>query len=74
MGGKGKGRLIVTGMGKSGLIGQKIAASMSSVGLTTIYMHAAEAIHGDLGLISKNDINLSRFSIFIIISKPSSPV
>ncbi|MBT6602093.1 MAG: KpsF/GutQ family sugar-phosphate isomerase [Nitrospina sp.] len=52
----GKERLIVTGMGKSGLIGQKIAASMSSVGLTAIYMHAAEAIHGDLGLISKNDI------------------
>jgi arabinose-5-phosphate isomerase len=42
-------------MGKSGLIGQKIAATMSSVGLPTIYMHAAEAIHGDLGLISQND-------------------
>ncbi|MBT3515672.1 MAG: KpsF/GutQ family sugar-phosphate isomerase [Nitrospina sp.] len=50
-----KGRLIVTGMGKSGLIGQKISATMSSVGLSTVYMHAAEAIHGDLGLISKND-------------------
>ena len=54
--GEGMERLVVTGMGKSGLIGQKIAASMSSVGLTAIYMHAAEAIHGDLGLISKNDI------------------
>ncbi|MCL0045636.1 KpsF/GutQ family sugar-phosphate isomerase [Nitrospinaceae bacterium] len=51
----GKGRLIITGMGKSGLIGQKIAATMSSVGLPTIYIHAAEAIHGDLGLISQND-------------------
>ncbi len=51
-----KSRLIVTGMGKSGLIGQKIAATMSSVGLSAVYMHAAEAIHGDLGLISKNDI------------------
>ena len=51
----GEGRLIITGMGKSGLIGQKIAATMSSVGLPTIYMHAAEAIHGDLGLISQND-------------------
>lgn len=50
-----KGRLIITGMGKSGLIGQKIAATMSSVGLSTVYMHAAEAIHGDLGLISQND-------------------
>ena len=47
------GRLIITGMGKSGLIGQKIAATMSSVGLSTVYMHAAEAIHGDLGLISQ---------------------
>ena len=51
----GNGRLIITGMGKSGLIGQKIAATMSSVGLSTVYMHAAEAIHGDLGLISQND-------------------
>ena len=51
----GNGRLIITGMGKSGLIGQKIAATMSSVGLSTVYMHAAEAIHGDLGLISKNE-------------------
>jgi len=49
-------RLIITGMGKSGLIGQKIAATMSSVGLSAVYMHAAEAIHGDLGLISKKDI------------------
>jgi arabinose-5-phosphate isomerase len=51
-----KSRLIITGMGKSGLIGQKIAATMSSVGLSAVYMHAAEAIHGDLGLISKNNI------------------
>lgn len=53
---RNKGRLIITGMGKSGLIGQKIAATMSSVGLSAFYMHAAEAVHGDLGLISKNDI------------------
>ena len=51
-----KGRVIITGMGKSGLIGQKIAATMSSVGLPAVYMHAAEAIHGDLGLIIKNDV------------------
>ncbi len=51
-----KGRLIITGMGKSGLIGQKIAATMSSVGLPAVFMHAAEAIHGDLGLIAHNDI------------------
>ncbi len=51
-----KGRLIITGMGKSGLIGQKIAATMSSVGLPAVFMHAAEAIHGDLGLIARNDV------------------
>lgn len=51
-----KGRLIITGMGKSGLIGQKISATMTSIGLPAVYMHAAEAIHGDLGLISRNDI------------------
>ncbi len=51
-----KGRLIITGMGKSGLIGQKIAATMSSVGLPAVFMHAAEAIHGDLGLIAHNDV------------------
>jgi arabinose-5-phosphate isomerase len=51
----GKGRLIITGMGKSGLIGQKIAATMSSIGLSAVYMHAAEAIHGDIGLIAQND-------------------
>ena len=64
-----KGRLIVTGMGKSGLIGQKIAATMSSIGLPTVYMHAAEAIHGDIGLISKNDIiinNKNSFDFFDI--------
>jgi len=51
-----KGRLIITGMGKSGLIGQKIAATMSSVGLPAVFMHAAEAIHGDLGLIAHSDV------------------
>ncbi|KMP11092.1 D-arabinose 5-phosphate isomerase [Candidatus Nitromaritima sp. SCGC AAA799-C22] len=53
---KRKGRLIVTGMGKSGLIGQKIAATMSSIGLPAVYLHAAEGVHGDLGLISRDDL------------------
>ena len=51
-----QGHAVFSGMGKSGLIGQKISATMSSVGLPAVYMHAAEAIHGDLGLISQNDI------------------
>ena len=50
-----EGRLFVTGMGKSGLIGKKIAATMSSVGLPAVFVHAAEGVHGDLGLISRND-------------------
>tara|TARA_B100001079_G_scaffold125085_1_gene107190 strand:- start:362 stop:1369 length:1008 start_codon:yes stop_codon:yes gene_type:complete len=50
-----EGRLFVTGMGKSGLIGKKIAATMSSVGLPAVFVHAAEGIHGDLGLVSRND-------------------
>jgi arabinose-5-phosphate isomerase len=50
-----EGRLFVTGMGKSGLIGKKIAATMSSVGLPAVFVHAAEGVHGDLGLVSPND-------------------
>ncbi len=47
--------LIITGMGKSGLIGHKIAATFSSLGLPTLFLHAAEASHGDLGMIVEND-------------------
>jgi arabinose-5-phosphate isomerase len=47
--------LIITGMGKSGLIGSKIAATFSSLGLPTLFLHAAEASHGDLGMIVEND-------------------
>lgn len=53
-----KGRLIVTGIGKSALIAQKIVATMNSTGTPSIFMHAAEAIHGDLGMIQKDDIVL----------------
>ena len=53
---RGEGRVIVTGMGKSGLVGKKIAATMSSIGLPAVFLHAAEGIHGDLGLISRGDI------------------
>lgn len=50
------GRVIVTGVGKSGIIGKKIAASMASLGIPTYFVHADEALHGDLGMVGKNDI------------------
>lgn len=50
-----KGRVIVTGMGKSGIIGKKIAATMSSTGTPAIFLHPAEGVHGDLGVITKDD-------------------
>lgn len=52
------GKLIVTGMGKSGLIGRKIAATLASTGTPAFYLHPADAYHGDLGMISKSDIIL----------------
>lgn len=51
-----KGRIILTGMGKSGHIARKIAATFASTGSPAFFIHAAEAIHGDLGMITKNDI------------------
>lgn len=53
-----KGRLIVTGIGKSAHIGQKIVATLNSTGTPSMFLHAAEAVHGDLGMITKNDIIL----------------
>lgn len=53
---KCKGRVIVTGMGKTGIISHKIAATLSSTGTPSIYMHSAEAVHGDLGQVTKNDV------------------
>ena len=53
-----KGKLIVSGMGKSGLIGKKIAATMASTGTPSFFLHPAEAYHGDLGMIEKSDIVL----------------
>jgi arabinose-5-phosphate isomerase len=49
------GRVVVTGMGKSGLIGQKISATLASIGTPSLYLHPADAIHGDLGRIVKDD-------------------
>lgn len=53
-----KGRIIVTGIGKSAIIGQKIVATFNSTGTPSIFMHAAEAIHGDLGIIQPDDVVL----------------
>ena len=53
---KCKGRVIVTGMGKSGHIGRKIAATLASTGTPAFFLHPAEAYHGDLGMITENDI------------------
>lgn len=51
-----EGRIVVTGMGKSGLIGQKIAATLASTGTPAFFLHPAEAIHGDLGMVTGKDI------------------
>src|SRR5882672_2956505 len=52
---KCRGRVIVTGMGKAGIIGRKIAATLSSTGTPSLWMHSAEAVHGDLGQVTRND-------------------
>lgn len=51
-----KGKVVVTGVGKSGIIGKKLAATMASTGTTTVFMHSAEGLHGDLGIIAKGDL------------------
>jgi arabinose-5-phosphate isomerase len=55
---KSKGRLIISGMGKSGLIGKKIAATMASTGTSSFFVHPGEAFHGDLGMIRPEDVVL----------------
>ena len=54
-----QGKVIVTGMGKSGLIGKKIAATLASTGTPGFFLHPAEGIHGDLGMVSRGDILLA---------------
>jgi arabinose-5-phosphate isomerase len=54
-----KGRVAVTGMGKSGLIGRKIAATFSSTGTPAFFLHPAEALHGDLGMLASGDVVLA---------------
>lgn len=53
-----KGKLIITGVGKSGLVGAKIAATLASTGTSSFFLHPTEAMHGDLGMIGENDIVL----------------
>ncbi len=54
-----KGRVVVTGMGKSGLIGRKISATLSSTGTPSFFLHPADALHGDLGMLARGDALLA---------------
>jgi arabinose-5-phosphate isomerase len=54
--GESRGRVVVTGMGKSGIIAQKIAATLSSTGTPALFLHPAEAVHGDLGMLARGDL------------------
>ncbi|MBN1625596.1 MAG: KpsF/GutQ family sugar-phosphate isomerase [Deltaproteobacteria bacterium] len=56
---KARGRVILTGMGKSGLVGRKISATLNSTGTPSLFMHPAEAIHGDLGMVTRDDVVLA---------------
>ena len=60
-----KGRVVLTGMGKSGLIARKIVSTLNSTGTAAIYLHPTDAVHGDLGMVRKEDV-------VIIISKSGS--
>ncbi len=53
-----KGRVVVAGMGKSGLIGRKIAGTLASTGTPAIFLHPADALHGDLGMVQRDDVAL----------------
>ena len=54
-----KGRVAVTGMGKSGIVGRKISATLSSTGTPSFFLHPAEALHGDLGMLARGDVVLA---------------
>ena len=64
---KNKGNLVFSGIGKSAIIAQKIAATMNSTGTASVFMHAADAIHGDLGIIRENDI------VFVLSKSGETP-
>src|SRR5690554_5827059 len=54
-----KGRLVVVGVGKSGLVGRKIASTLSSTGTPALFLHPTDALHGDIGVLTKNDMVLA---------------
>lgn len=56
---RSKGRLIISGIGKSGIVGRKIVATLNSTGTRSLFLHPAEAMHGDLGMVGKEDIFLA---------------
>ena len=60
------GRVICTGIGKSGLIAKKIASTLTSIGMPAVFLHAADSLHGDLGMIQKGDI----FFVYPIAGRP----
>lgn len=62
-----KGRLIVSGIGKSAIVAQKIVATLNSTGTPSVFMHAADAIHGDLGMVQSNDV------VMVISKSGNSP-
>lgn len=62
-----KGRLVISGIGKSAIVAQKIVASLNSTGTPSLFMHAADAIHGDVGMVQKDDI------VMIISKSGDSP-
>jgi arabinose-5-phosphate isomerase len=64
---KGSGRLVISGIGKSAVIAQKIVATLNSTGSPSIFMHAADAIHGDLGMVQQDDV------VMIISKSGESP-
>jgi len=64
---KCKGRLVISGIGKSAIIAQKIVATLNSTGTSSVFMHAADAIHGDLGIVQEED------AVMIISKSGSSP-
>src|SRR5207245_6656048 len=54
-----RGRVVVTGMGKSGIIARKVAATLSSIGAPALFMHPVDAVHGDLGMVVRGDVVLA---------------
>ena len=56
---RAKGRVIITGVGKSGIVGRKLVATLNSTGTSALFLHPVEAMHGDLGMVSKEDVVLA---------------